>query len=78
MNGQEYYQYLSENSHVKKGNRKQILDLLSQIIGHVEGEDFEYKRSMIKQNKGSNAVGEGWTLFHLKALKELLERDDYV
>ena len=68
----DYYKYMSQQN-MNADKKDKALDLLDQIIEHVKSEDFEYKRSMIKQHKGSNAVGEGWTLFHLKILKELIE-----
>ena len=51
------------------------LELLDQIIEKETENDLEYKKLMaasplIKDLEKS--VGEGWTLFHLKRLKELL------
>ena len=50
------------------------LDLLSQIIEKAKKEDESQKAFAIRHGKASNAVGESWMVFHLKALKTILEQ----
>ena len=60
-------------------NRKtQILakDLLNQIIEQAEYEDWEGKKTALKQGKGEEAVGESWMVYHLKILKNLLNEQE--
>ena len=54
---------------------KESLKLLDQIIEKVELEDLEYKQKMIKEHKASKSIGESWTLFHLKQLKNLIKEE---
>ena len=54
-------------------NKRVILDLIDQMIEKAAQEDEELKKRLIKQNKLSQTVGESWMVFHLKALKEILE-----
>ena len=54
-------------------NEKKTLELVGQIIEKAEQEDLAYKARVINSNKASQAVGESWMVFHLKALKELIE-----
>ena len=56
---------------------KDSLKLLNQIIEKAEIEDLEYKRKMIEKHKASKSIGESWMLFHLKQLKELVEREHH-
>jgi len=51
------------------------LKLLDQIIGKAELDDKDYKRVMIKNHKASKSIGEGWMIFHLKKLKELIKKE---
>ena len=53
-------------------NKKKALELLGQIIEKAEQEDLIHKARAINSNKASQAVGESWMVFHLKALKELI------
>jgi len=50
------------------------LNLLEQIIERAEKEDNQQKALAIKHGKASNAIGESWMVFHLKALKKILEQ----
>ena len=52
------------------------LKLLNQIIKHEEEEELRRKVEKIAQGKGEEAVGESWTIFHLKKLKELLSNEE--
>jgi|TARA_R110000751_G_scaffold42375_3_gene98488 hypothetical protein len=46
--------------------------LLNDIILTAEEQDAVHKVAAIKAGKGSQAVGQSWMVFHLKALKEHL------
>lgn len=52
-----------------------VSNLLNEIIKKAEEQDAFYKKQMIAAHKANLAVGESWLVFHLKALKELLEMD---
>lgn len=52
------------------------LSLLEQIIEKAHIEDSQHKAKMIKAHKGSQAVGESWTCFHLKILKQILKGEN--
>ena len=52
---------------------KKALNLVNQLLEQALLDDEEYKKQMVALHKGSKAVGEGWFVFHLKVLKELLE-----
>ena len=56
-------------------NKQTALNLLRQIIEKSEQEDLAHKRRHINTN-ASAAVGESWMLFHLKALRELIEEEE--
>ena len=47
--------------------------LLDQIIERAKEDDEIQKSHAIKAGKGFDAIGEIWMVFHLKALKGLLE-----
>jgi|LUMV01.1.fsa_nt_gb hypothetical protein len=53
------------------------LNLLDQLIQKAEEEDKLHKAAAIENNKACQAVGESWMVFHLKALKELLDSVKY-
>ena len=52
------------------------VDLLDQIINHEEHEERHRKAMSMLKGKGEEAVGESWTIFHLKRLKELLSDEE--
>lgn len=54
---------------------KQALELLNQIIDKAEEQDRHNKKLAIANHKACDAVAEGWMLFHLKCLKELLTKE---
>ena len=54
---------------------KRSINLLNQIIEKAEAEDLEYKQKMIKNHKASKSIGESWMIFHLKQLKEVIEKE---
>ena len=49
--------------------------LINQIIQFAILEDEKFKKEAIKKNKASQASGESWLVHHLKALKELIEKE---
>lgn len=51
---------------------EKALQLLDQIIEKEQEKDKVNALKDMKDNRASQAVGEGWTLWHLKALKQLL------
>ena len=57
-------------------NKKTALQLINQIIERAEEDDEFHKKNAIKAGKGSQALGESWMVFHLKALKGLIENDN--
>ena len=64
--------HVIETTGVPKETIETALNLLDQLIQKAEEEDATHKAAAIKNNKASQAVGESWMVFHLKALKELL------
>jgi hypothetical protein len=54
---------------------KQALDLLNQIIEMAQQQDEDLKELNILKHRANRTVGEGIVVFHLKALKELLEKE---
>lgn len=53
-------------------NTSKARRLLDQIIERAKEEDQACKINAMKAGNGSQAIGESWMVFHLKALKELL------
>ena len=51
-----------------------IRNLLDQIIEKAELDDLEHKKRSLAEGQGEKAIGEGWMPFHLKRLKELMEK----
>jgi hypothetical protein len=52
------------------------LNLLDQIIKKEKENDKEFKKEMADSSSikdWEQSIGEGWTLFHLKQLKDLLK-----
>ena len=49
---------------------EKALHLLDQIIEKEQEKDKINALKDMKDNRASQAVGEGWTLWHLKALKQ--------
>ena len=65
--------HVIETTEVSEETMKTSLSLLDQIIEKAEQENAAHKAAAIKNNKASQAVGESWMVFHLKALKDLLQ-----
>ena len=55
-------------------DQEKAIILLNQLIEKAEEEDKRRKIHAINSHKAQQAVGEGWMLFHLKKLKDLLAR----
>ena len=53
-----------------------VINLLDQIIEKAKEEDLEHKKRAISSHRASQAIGESWTVFHLKSLKELLLKEN--
>jgi hypothetical protein len=53
--------------------KKIAIELLDQIIEEANGQDIKFKQQCISQGKSSDAQGESFMVFHLKALKNLVE-----
>ena len=53
---------------------KETMQLLDQLIEYAQVEDLKHKKESVVKGKGSQAIGEGFMLFHLKHLKNLLEK----
>mgnify|MGYP006160277777 CR=1 FL=1 len=49
--------------------------LLNQIIEKAQEDDVRYRRENIGK-KGSTTVGDGWYVFHLKLLRNLLNESN--
>jgi hypothetical protein len=52
---------------------KTAIDLLDEILIEAEHQDKIHKAQSLRGSRASQSVGESWMVFHLKALKELLE-----
>tara|TARA_Y100000310_G_scaffold342628_1_gene446650 strand:- start:97 stop:273 length:177 start_codon:yes stop_codon:yes gene_type:complete len=55
-------------------NKETVLDLLGQIIEEAEKENLHRKQEAYEEGDLERTAGESWMLFHLKALKELLNK----
>ena len=70
----------SESSHTYTLKDEPYIDtpkalrLLDQIIERASEEDEVQKSLAIKHGNAANAVGESWMVFHLKALRKILEQ----
>jgi hypothetical protein len=56
--------------------KKDSLRLLDQIIEVATEEDRRHKEKAFLRAKASQSIGESWMCFHLKMLKELLEKGE--
>jgi hypothetical protein len=56
-----------------KKTKENCKSLLNDIILTAQDQDEAHKVAAIKVGKGSQAIGESWMVFHLKALKEHLD-----
>ena len=63
---------LTDNLNLNSDSLK-ALGLLDQIIERAKEEDKAQKVLAIRHGNGANAVGESWMVFHLKALRSILE-----
>jgi hypothetical protein len=71
---EDYYSYLLNDPSIKHADKKNILNLLNQIIEKAKTEDEEHKKRALSAHRGSQATGESWMVFHLKVLRELIEK----
>ena len=55
---------------------KESLRLLDQIIEAAKRKDQLHREEAIANHKASLSIGESWECFHLKKLKELLEKGE--
>jgi len=53
--------------------KKRAIELLDQLIEEANRQDLKFKQDCISRGESSNAQGESFMVFHLKALKELIE-----
>jgi len=53
-----------------------IKDLLDQIISLAEQQDKEWKAINLAKHKASQTIGDSALIFHLNALKELINREE--
>ena len=53
---------------------RESVRLLDDIIEAAEVHDLEFKKVNLKK-KASLTVGESWMIFHLKLLKELIQKE---
>jgi len=56
-------------------NKKTALQLVDQLIERAEADDLKYKAWCVKNHKASKAIGESFMVYHLKALRGLIEND---
>ena len=57
---------------MSKSNNAAV-ELLDQIIEKAKEDDRQHKIRALNAHKGQQAVGEGWMVYHLKKLKELIQ-----
>jgi hypothetical protein len=55
-----------------KEKHNQAFQLVSQMLEKAEKEDEAHKAWAIQNHKASQALGDGWWVHHLRALKQLL------
>ena len=80
---EDYYEaQMEELSRARRKSKEEklsnILNLLDQIIERAAHEDEQSKKIAIAEHRGSQAIGEGWMLFHLKILREIIEKNGNV
>lgn len=75
----EYFKYNNSyrcnpemNSQEKQKIKDNCKTLLDDIILTAQEQDEAHKIASIRAGKGSQAIGESWMVFHLKALKDNL------
>jgi len=55
-------------------NKDKALILLDQILEKAILDDKQHKIEAIRNHKAAQTAGESWMVFHLKALKSLIEK----
>ena len=48
-------------------------NMITEMIELAQAVDKKHKAEALAKGKGEEALGESWIVYHLKALKELLE-----
>ena len=64
----------SEKKKETMTDKEKAIQLVGQLIENAEVEDQKYKAASIKATKAQSAVGESFNLFHLKVLRDLIEK----
>ncbi len=57
-------------------HKKEALTLLSNLIHAASVADQKHKEESIREGKAARAVGEGWILYHLKVLENLIQDEE--
>ena len=57
-------------------NKKEALTLLSNLLHAASIADKEHKEKSIREGKAARAIGEGWILYHLKVLENLIQEEE--
>ena len=57
-------------------NKEKALGLLDFLVKQAEKADELHKKEAIRAGKGSKAVGESSLLFHLRTLRDLIDKED--
>jgi hypothetical protein len=50
------------------------LGMVSEMLQLAEAQDVRHCKEAIARGKGEEAIGKSWEVFHLKNLKDLLEK----
>ena len=56
--------------------KDKYLNLIDQLIEQAEKDDEKLKKCYMLKNKACRSEGDGFVLFYLKVLKEMIEEDD--
>jgi hypothetical protein len=56
--------------------KEKYLRLTDQIIEQAEKDDLRLKDYWLLKNKACRSEGDGFVLFHLRALREMIENDN--
>ena len=51
-------------------------EMVNEMLQLARAQDEQHKVNAIANNNAEQAIGESWEIFHLKALKELLEENE--
>ena len=56
--------------------KEKYLNLINQIIEQAERDDKKLKDYYLLKNKASRSEGDGFVLFYLRVLRDMVEKDD--